>query len=116
ETSTIRVLDAFTSGGAQRAGGDHSRTLNIASDLDYVLGRHSFRTGLVLDGSWYHSDATANYLGTYTFDNLDAYALNQPSNYARRIGDPHIAYDNVQGGISVQDDIRGTKYMTLITG
>src|SRR5207253_1663991 len=43
ETSTIRVLDAFTSGGAQRAGGDHSRTLNIASDLDYVLGRHSFR-------------------------------------------------------------------------
>jgi hypothetical protein len=116
EAATIRVLDAFTSGGAQRAGGDHSRTLNIASDLDYVLGRHSFRTGLVLDGTWYHSDATANYLGTYTFDTLEAYALNLPSNYARRVGDPQIAYDNVQGGVYVQDDIRVRKNLTLTPG
>jgi hypothetical protein len=116
EVPTIRVLDAFTSGGAQRAGGDRSRTLDVASDLDYVLGRHSFRTGLVLDSTWYHSDATTNYLGTYTFDNLQAYLANQPSNYARRIGDPRIAYDNVQGGFYVQDDIRVRKNLTLTPG
>src|SRR4029434_7244101 len=33
---TIRVNDAFTSGGAQLSGGDHARTLSLGSDLDYV--------------------------------------------------------------------------------
>jgi carboxypeptidase family protein len=116
ELPTIRVLDAFTSGGAQRAGGDHSKTLNIASDFDYVLGRNSFRTGLVLDSMWYHSDATANYLGTYTFTNLQSFLVNQPINYARRIGDPSISYYNIQGGIYVQDDIRVRKNLTLTPG
>src|SRR5262249_20588541 len=88
EAPTIRVLDAFTIGGAQRAGGDHSRTLNIGSDLDYVWGRHSFRIGVLMDAGWYHSNTTVNYLGTYTFDNLQAYQANRPSNYMRRIGNP----------------------------
>src|SRR5439155_1348444 len=33
EAPTIRVLDAFTSGGAQLSGGGHSRRLNLGSDL-----------------------------------------------------------------------------------
>ena len=81
----IVVLDAFTSGGAQMSGGDHARTLDLASDLDYVLGAHSLRAGILLDGGWYHSDSL-EYLGTYTFDNLQAYLANQPSNYTRRVG------------------------------
>ncbi len=49
ETPTIRVNDAFTSGGAQVAGGRRTRTFNLASDLDYVRGIHSVRTGIVLE-------------------------------------------------------------------
>lgn len=116
EAPTIRVLDAFTSGGAQRAGGDHLKTIDIASDLDYVLGRHSIRSGLVVNGSWTHSDATANYLGTYTFDNLDAYVAGQPSNYTRRIGDPAIAYANLMAGAYLQDDIRVRRNLTMTPG
>jgi hypothetical protein len=116
QAPTIRVLDAFTSGGAQQSGGDHSRTLNLGSDLDYVLGKHSLRTGILLDGGWYHSNTSSNYLGTYTFDNLQAYLANQPSNYSRRLGDPNIAYQNLQGGIYVQDDIRLRKNLTLSPG
>ncbi len=116
DAPTIRVLDAFTSGGAQLSGGDHSRRINLGSDLDYVLGKHSLRTGLLLDGGWYRSDASSNYLGTYTFDNLQAYLANQPSNYTRRIGDPNISYRNLQGGFYVQDDIRVRKNLTLSPG
>jgi hypothetical protein len=64
QAQTIRVNDFFTSGGAQLAGGEHSKRLNFASDLDYVRGRQSWRAGVVLDGGWYRSDASANYLGT----------------------------------------------------
>ena len=56
----------------------------MASDLDYVLGRHSLRAGVVADATWYHSNAASDYLGTFTFNNLQAYQANQPSNYTRR--------------------------------
>ena len=116
EAPTIRVLDAFTRGGAQRAGGDHQKTLNLGSDLDYVLGRHSFRTGVLLDASHYRSDGMTNYLGTYTFDNLAAFLANRPSNYSRRIGNPTIAFQMVQGGVYLQDDIRLRKNLTITPG
>jgi len=116
EAPTIRVLDAFTSGGAQLSGGDHSRLIDLGSDLDYVLGKHSLRMGLLLNGGWYHSNSSSNYLGTYTFDNLQAYLANQPSNYTRRLGDPNISYQNLQGGFYFQDDIRVRKNLTLSPG
>ena len=116
ETPTIRVLDAFTRGGAQRDGGEHSRVLNVGSDLDYVIGRHSLRSGVMLDASSFRSDARSNYLGTYTFDNLAAFAAGRPSNYSRRVGDPIITFRMVQGGVYVQDDIRLRKNLTITPG
>jgi len=116
QVPTIRVNDFFTSGGAQLAGGEHSKRLNVASDLDYVRGRQSWRAGVVLDGGRYRSDASANYLGTYTFDNLDAYLANRPSNYSRRIGDPNLSFGNMQFAVYVQDEIRPRKNLTLSPG
>jgi len=114
--ATIRVNDAFTSGGAQVSGGDHSRRVNAGTDLDYVRGRQSLRSGVQVDAAWVHSDATANYLGTYTFDNLDAYLAGRPSNYTKRIGDPRLSYHLFQGAFYVQDDIRPRKNLTLSAG
>jgi hypothetical protein len=85
EAVTIRVNDAFNSGGAQLSGGDRSVRVNLGSDLDYVRGRHSLRTGILLDGGTYRSDVSSNYLGTYVFDNLEAYQEGRPSNYTRRV-------------------------------
>jgi hypothetical protein len=116
ETPTIRVNDAFTSGGAQVAGGRHTRTFNLASDLDYVRSVHSVRTGIVLSGGSYRSDDTSNYLGTYTFESLAAYEAGTPRSYTRRIGDPNIRYWNLQAGAYIQDDIRIRKGLTLSPG
>ena len=46
EAPTIIVNDAFTIGGAQRRGGTHARNYWLNSDLDYVRGIHSMRTGV----------------------------------------------------------------------
>ena len=116
ESPTIRVNDAFTSGGAQVAGGRHTRTFNLASDMDYVRGMHSMRMGIVLNGGSYRSDDTSNYLGTYTFESLEAYEAGTPRSYTRRIGNPDIHYWNVQAGAYVQDDIRVRKGLTISPG
>jgi hypothetical protein len=116
EAPTIQVADAFTSGGQQRAGGSRTRTVTFGSDLDYVRGIHSFRTGVAVEGGWYLSDDTTNYLGTYTFESLEAYEAGRPRSYTRRVGDPTIRYVNVQGAFYVQDDIRVRQNLTLSPG
>jgi hypothetical protein len=116
EAPTIRVLDWFTSGGQQIAGGRHTRRVNLASDLDYVRGMHSLRGGIVLDGAWYRSDDSSNYLGTYTFESNEDFLAGRARNYTRRIGDPNIKYGNLQTGIYIQDDIRVRRGLTLSPG
>jgi hypothetical protein len=73
EAPTVVVNDAFTSGGAQQAGGDHQVEFEAASDLDYVHGHHSWRTGVLAEGGRYRSDSSSNYLGTFTFASLADY-------------------------------------------
>jgi len=116
EGPTIRVIDQFTLGGQQVSGGSHRRTLNLQSDLDYVRGIHSVRTGLQLDGGGYRSDDSNNYLGTFTFESPEAFTAGTPRSFTQRVGDPLITYKNVQGGLYVQDDIRVRKNLTLSPG
>jgi hypothetical protein len=116
EAATYRVIDAFTSGGAQVAGGRHTRALNLASDLDYVRGIHSLRAGIILNGGSYRSDEASNYLGTYTFESLEAFEADTPRSFIRRIGDPNIDYFNLQAGLYLQDDIRVRKGLTFSPG
>jgi hypothetical protein len=116
EAPTVRVLDAFTSGGAQQAGGRHAVEFEAASDLDYVRGVHSIRTGILLEGGQYRSDEFSNYLGTFTFANLVDYEAGRPSTYTRRTGDPNIRYSNLQLGLYVQDDYRLARSLMLSYG
>jgi hypothetical protein len=113
---TIRVNDAFTSGGAQISGGRRNHAFSLNSDLDYVRGIHSIRGGVVVNGASVHSDDTANYLGTYTFESLADYQAGLPATFTRRIGDPNIDYFNLQAGAYLQDDIRVRKGLTISPG
>ena len=106
EAPTIRVNDAFTGGGAQRRGGQQAFTFEFASDLDYVRGAHSWRTGVLLEGGSFTSDDITNYLGTYTFASLADYNAGRPSNFSRRTGDPNLTYSTLQAAVYLQDDWR----------
>ena len=116
EARTIRVHDAFTSGGAQVSGGQHARTIVFGSDLDYVRGNHTIRTGVQVDASRWRSDDWSNYLGTYTFESLLAYEAGRPRSFTQRIGDPNVKYENYQGAFYLQDDIRVRRNLTLSGG
>ena len=116
EAPTIRVIDAFTSGGAQQTGSTRTRRFNAASDLDYVRGRHSVRMGTLLDGAWFSTTSNSNYLGTYTFESLEAFQQNRPRSYTRRLGDPNLDYFNLNAGFYLQDDIRVRQNLSLSPG
>jgi len=116
EQPTLRVQDAFTSGGAQQRGGQHVTDFELASDLDYVRGAHSWRAGLLLEGGRYRSDDNANYLGTYTFASIADYLAGRPMSYTRRIGDPAISYSTLRAGIYLQDDWRIARTLLISAG
>ena len=48
EAPTYIVPDDVNRGGAQRRGRTDTTAFYYSSDLDYVLGRHSFRSGIEL--------------------------------------------------------------------
>jgi len=116
EAQTIRVLDGFTSGGAQQRGGTNQKDAELNSDLNYVRGRHTFRTGIQLEGRHYRTNSESNYLGTFIFSSIDDFASGIARNYTRRIGDPNISYSHLEAGIYVQDDVRLGQGLTLSPG
>ena len=116
EAPTTVVIDAFSSGGAQNEQFVNLDQATLASDLDYVRGIHSWRAGLQLDGNWFSATSRFNYLGTYTFANLEAFEAGTPMLYTRSLGNPVNQYHNIQGAVYVQDDIRVRKGLTFSPG
>jgi hypothetical protein len=116
ELPTVRVLDAFTAGGAQQAGGRNSTEIEWATNVDWAKGKHAVRAGVLVEGSSYRSDSRTNYLGTYTFPSLADYESGRPATYTQRTGDPLVQYSQWQAGVFVQDDWRARKNVTLSGG
>ena len=116
DATTVRVIDGFTSGGAQRKGGRRAVDFMVQSDLDYVRGMHTVRVGVLANGGNYRSDDSSNYVGTYTFESLDAFAAGKARSFTRRIGDPVVEYFNTQAAIYLQDDIRVRKNLSFSPG
>lgn len=116
ELPTVRVLDAFTAGGAQQAGSRESTEIEWATNVDWAKGKHAVRAGALVEGGSYRSDSLTNYLGTYTFTSLSEYEAGRPATYTRRTGDPLVQYSHWQAGVFVQDDWRARKNLTLSGG
>jgi hypothetical protein len=116
ERPTVRVLDAFTSGGAQQAGGRQATELEYATDVDFARKGHALRMGTLVEGGVYSSDSRTNYLGTFTFPSLADYEAGRPANFSRRAGNPLVEYSQWQAGFYLQDDWRVRKNLTLSGG
>jgi len=116
ELPTVSVLDAFTAGGAQQAGGRRSTEMEWATNVDWAKGRHAVRAGALVEGGAYRSDSRTNYLGTFTFASLSDFEAGRPTMFSRRAGDPHVDYSMWQAGIFAQDDWRVRKNLTVSGG
>jgi hypothetical protein len=107
EAIAIDVLGAFRAGGAQVTGEVTYR--NLEGSTEWTLparGRHTLRTGLLVEQERYESSSLRNYLGTFVFAGLDAYLAGTPTTFTQRIGSTDIAFTDTRTGIFLQDDIR----------
>jgi len=116
EAPTIRVLDAFTTGGAQQAGGRDATDIELATNVDWAHGRHAIRFGTLIEGGWYRGDNHTNYLGTYTFASQKDYDAGRPETFTQRFGDPLVEYTQWQAGFFIQDDWRARSNLTVSGG
>jgi len=113
----VRVLDAFTSGGAQQQGERRSRTLEIENELEFtVLQRHRITAGASVDGSDYRGNEFSNATGTYVFSSLASFEAGRPTTFTQRIGDPTFAYSLYRFGWHVQDDYRVRRNVMINLG
>ncbi|MBA2306510.1 MAG: TonB-dependent receptor, partial [Acidobacteria bacterium] len=116
EAQAVRVLDTFTLGGAQQAGGRETLDLEWATNVDWTRGTHAIRAGALLEAGRYTSDNRTNYLGTFTFTSMADYDARRPANYTQRLGNPLVEYSQVQAGLFLQDDWRARSNLTLSAG
>ncbi|MGH9349589.1 MAG: carboxypeptidase regulatory-like domain-containing protein, partial [Vicinamibacterales bacterium] len=117
EAIAIDVLGAFRSGGAQSTGSVTRRNVEgVAEWLFPARGRHTLRTGLLVEQTRHESSNVRNYLGTFVFAGLDAWLARRPITFTQRIGSTDIRFSDTRTGVFVQDDIRLTQTLSMGLG
>jgi hypothetical protein len=107
DAMTIRVLDAFTTGGAQAGGGRRTRDFEIENELEFTFRKsHQMAFGASANGNAYSVDEVRNVNGTFTFASLEMYRAGLPTTYTQRVINPHGSYSLQRYGWYLQDSYR----------
>jgi hypothetical protein len=116
DSPTLRVLDAFTGGGAGQTGVREGRQFVVDQSLDFTIRRHALRAGLLFEAGQWDSTQQTNANGTYTFSSLADFEQRLARTFTRRVGDPAVSYSQYQLGWYVQDDFRVSKNLQASLG
>jgi hypothetical protein len=107
DAMTIRVLDAFTIGGAQISGGRRSRDFQLENELEFTVKKtHQMAFGATISGTRYSVDEVRNTNGTFTFASLEMYQAGIPTTYTQRTINPNGGYSMHQFSWYLQDSYR----------
>lgn len=113
----VIVIDAFSTGGAGVSSEGSTRTLEIADDFDFNVGRrHAMRVGLLFEAGAFRNLDARNAPGTFTFSSLEAFVAGAPNTYTQRLGQLRTAFSQYQLGVYWQDDFRLTRALSLSVG
>lgn len=121
---TVRVLDAFTAGGANIGSAfSNQDRIEFQNYTSYLRGRHSLKFGLRLRHNRLDVSDPGNFAGTFTFTSLDQYRntiLNlpgaRPTQFTIAGGEPQAGISQTDLGLFVQDDWRLNPQLTLSFG
>ena len=120
----VRVLDAFTGGGAgfDLAFSNEDR-LEFQNYTSFVSGRHALKAGVRARHNRLDDSSPDNFAGTYTFTSLNQYrsailGLPEaiPTQFTIAGGEPRAKISQTDWGLFVQDDWRVSPQLTLSFG
>ncbi|HEX8194760.1 MAG TPA: TonB-dependent receptor [Pyrinomonadaceae bacterium] len=119
---TIRVLDAFTGGGAQVGlSFNNEDRFELQNFTSWTLGNHSLKAGARLRSGHVSNSSQQNFAGTFTFTSLEQYrnALQgnaRPTQFSISGGNPEINFTQTDFSPFIQDDWRVRPNLTLSFG
>ena len=116
DAPTIRVIDAFTRGGAGVASHNTTKTAQFANDTDFTRGLHVIRVGALLEVSNFNEFDARNAAGTFTFGSLERYNAGRPDTFTQRLGLAETSFTYYQLGFYAQDDIRLNRTLSISLG
>lgn len=119
---TIRVLDAFTAGGANIGSAFSNRDFyEFQNHTSFLLGAHTLKIGGQIRHRKLLDSSPGNFAGTFTFTSLEQYrdailgnAL--PTQFSIAGGDPLAGISQTDIGIFAQEDWRVNPELTLSFG
>ena len=112
----FNVLDAFNGGGAQSRLETDVRTYELGNLLYHVGDRLTLRAGFTGSYRSEHLIRENNFIGEFTFSDLDNYRTGTPLQFRVTRGDPELDWSQFRAGLFVQNDLRLTNRFTLFLG
>ncbi len=132
---TVRVLDAFTGGGAQIGTSfNNEDRIELQNFTSWTLGKHSLKAGARLRSARVDNASEQNFAGTFTFDSLERYRRTLllqsqglspaeiraqgggATQFSIAGGNPEINYSQTDFSPFIQDDWRVKPNLTLSFG
>ena len=116
DAPSVIVIDAFSSGGAGVANEGATRTLEVADNIDFRIGKHVLRAGALLETGAYRNLDARNAAGTFTFGSIEAFLAAAPNTFTQRLGQLRTAFSQYHLGVYVQDDFRLNRSLSVSLG
>jgi hypothetical protein len=121
---TVRVLDAFTGGGANIGSAfSNEDRIELQNYTTYLRGKHTVKFGVRLRNNRLDNSLPGNFAGTFTFTLLEQYRntiLNLPGAFPSQFtiagGNPLADISQTDVGVFLQDDWRVNPKLTLSFG
>jgi hypothetical protein len=112
----INVLDAFNGGGGQNRSEVTAGTYNLSNLFYHSSEKLTLRTGFSSSYRRERSLSETNFIGEFTFSDLESYRAGKPLKYKVTVGNPLLEMSQLQLGIFSQQDMRLTNRFTLMLG
>jgi len=117
DAPSINVLDAFNRGGAGIDNHGSTRTIEVADNLDFNIGRkHAMRVGALFETGLNKNFDARNAAGTFTFSSLEDFNDGIPLQFTQRNGEVNTSFRHYELGLYWQDDIRVNRNFSFSVG
>jgi hypothetical protein len=113
---SINVLDAFNGGGSQNRAETDVTAMHLGNLLYHTGEKLTLRTGFNARYRNERNFLEDNFLGLFTFSDLESYRIGKPVQYEVNVGNPVIELMAIEAGGFLQTDFRLSNRFTLMAG